>query len=88
MELTRSRKPSTPENREEVEPTDILQLEDSLIATEDVPALAAKGELRNLGYMPDESLLFGKAVSPVVLSINSYSEIQLIPSSHLHQHRH
>ncbi|CAI7643765.1 unnamed protein product [Penicillium pancosmium] len=58
-ELTRSRKPSL-ESKEE-DTTASLEAEDSEITTEDLPALAAKDELRNLGYMPDQSPLFGKA---------------------------
>jgi hypothetical protein len=72
-ELTRSRKPSL-ESKEE-DTTASLEAEDSEITTEDLPALAAKDELRNLGYMPDQSPLFGKAAPTVRLSINAYSGI-------------
>ncbi len=74
VELTRSRKPSL-ECKEDLEPAAFSKSEDSDIITEDLPALAAKDELRNLGYMPDQSLLFGKAVPTVPLSVNSYFDI-------------
>lgn len=73
-ELTRSRKPSL-KGREEEDPASSFNPEDIEITAEDLPALAAKDELRNLGYMPDQSPLFGKAVPTVRLSINAYSDI-------------
>lgn len=58
-----------------MQPVEKVKSEGSEITTEDLPTLAGKDELRNLGYMPDDqNLLFGKAVPTVRSSMNAHSD--------------